>query len=103
VPVALIDSSSLQQDLMCRVLGHCRVGNEIDGEIGDLKSADAAAAPGHNFTYLRYDLLFSPEQIARAQQIASSGFAIDNLKLIPLLRDIGAAYAAEKLRDEDLL
>ncbi|MGB7550013.1 MAG: hypothetical protein WBM15_00430, partial [Chromatiaceae bacterium] len=103
VPVALIDSSSLQQDLMCRVLGHCRVGDEIDCEIGDLKGADPSAAPGRNFTYLRYNLHFSPEQIARAQQVANTSFEIDNLKLIPLLRDIGAAYAAEKVRGEDLL
>lgn len=109
VPVALIDSSTLQQDLLCRVLGQCRVGDEIDCEIGDLRhgasgvGAGDGAPTGNHFTYLRYNLLFTPEQIIRAQRVASTGFAIDNLKLIPLLRDIGAAYAAEAVRAEDLL
>jgi hypothetical protein len=107
VPVALIDSSTLQQDLLCRILGQCRVGDEIDCEIGDLKDGVTATASGNtsgnNFTYLRYNLLFTPEQITDAQRVASTGFAIDNLKLIPLLRDIGAAYAAERVRAADLL
>ena len=115
VPVALIDSSSLQQDLLCRVLGQCRFGDEIDCEIGDLKDGGAGANPsnvrgeasgkasGNHFTYLRYNLLFSAEQIALARKVARTGFDIDNLKLIPLLRDIGAAYAERNLRSEDLL
>jgi hypothetical protein len=102
VPVALIDSSSLQQDMMCRVLGECRVGGEIDSEIGDLKISSPEQARGRNFTYLRYDHLYSPEQIAQAQKITHSGFALDNTKLIPLLRELGAAYAAEHVRMEDL-
>lgn len=102
VPVALIDSSSLQQDMICRVLGDCRVGGEIDSEIGDLKFCSPEPSAGRNFTYLRYDQLYAAEQIARAQKITHSGFALDNTKLIPLLREIGAAYAAEHVRMEDL-
>lgn len=103
VPVALIDSSSLQQDMMCRVLGECRVGGEIDTEIGDLKADLAPLSSGRNFTYLRYDLRYSAEQVAQAQKITHSGFALDNTQLIPLLREIGAAYATEHVRTEDLL
>jgi hypothetical protein len=103
VPVALIDSISLQQDMVCRVLGDCRAGSDIDSEIGDLKEHDPAAALGKKFAYLRYDHLYSAEEIARAQVITHSGFALDNTKLIPLLREIGATYAAEHVRAEHLL
>ena len=103
VPVALIDSSSLQQDMMCRVLGECRVGGEIDTEIGDLKAGLTPLSSGRNFTYLRYDLRYSPEQVQQAQKITHSGFALDNTMLIPLLREIGAAYATQHVQAEDLL
>ena len=103
VPVALIDSISLEQDMVCRVLGDCRVGSDIDSEIGDLKVLDPAALLTKKFTYLRYDHTYSPEEIAQARMIAQSGFALDNTKLIPLLRQIGAAYAAEHVRIEDLI
>ena len=102
VPVALIDSSSLQQDMMCRVLGDCREGGEIDSEIGDLRPSTLAPPTTKHFTYLRYDHLYTAEQTARAQHITHSGFALDNTKLIPLLREIGTAYAAEHVRIDDL-
>jgi hypothetical protein len=102
IPVALIDSSSLQQDMLCRVLGDCRFGAELDLEIGDLKACGPEGAGCRNFTYLRYNHDYTPEQLAKAQQITKSGFGIDNLKLIPLLREIGATYAAHHLRAEDL-
>lgn len=103
VPVALIDSSSLQQDMVCRVLGDCRVGSDIDSEMGDLKNQDPSVALTKKFSYLRYDHLYSAEEISRAQMITHSGFALDNTKLIPLLREIGAAYALENVRAEHLL
>lgn len=103
VPIALIDSSSLQQDMMCRLLGSCRVGGEIDSEIGDLKAIPAELLGRRNFTYLRYDHPYTTEQIARAQEITNEGFALDNTNLIPLLREIGSNYAAENVRGEDLL
>jgi hypothetical protein len=102
VPVALIDSSSLQQDMMCRLLGQCIVGGEIDSEIGDLRASGPEPASDRHFTYVRYDHLYSAAQIARAQEITHSGFAMDNTRLIPLLREIGSAFAAEHVRAEDL-
>jgi hypothetical protein len=102
VPVALIDSSSVEQDMICRALGECRAGGEIDSEIGDLKNCGLEKQRPASFGYARYDLLYTPDQIARAQSITHQGFALDNTKLIPLLRELGAAYAAEHVRIEDL-
>ena len=101
VPSSLIDSSSVQQDMVCRVLGDCRAGGEIDSEIGDLKASGQEQTSTRQFTYFRYDHLYTPEQIAQAEKITNSGFALDNMKLIPMLREIGAAYAAQHVRSED--
>jgi uncharacterized protein len=103
VPVALIDSSIQQQDIVCRLLGDCRVGGDIDSEIGDLKAGSGGANAAKRFAYLRYDLVYSAVQIAGAEKIDRRGFAIDNLELIPLLREIGAAYADRFVVPEDLL
>lgn len=102
VPVALIDSINLEQDMVCRILGDCREGTDLDSEIGDLKEQSSALAATKKFSYLRYEHLYTPEEIAEAQAVTHSGFALDNTKLIPLLRRIGAAYAAEHVRLEHL-
>ena len=103
IPLALMDSISLQQDMLCRVLGDCRLGRELDSEIGDLRGYEADALQTKKFAYLRYDHTFTAPEFARAQEITKAGFALDNIRLIPLLREIGAAYASDKVRIEDLV
>jgi predicted acylesterase/phospholipase RssA len=52
---ALLGSTATQQDLLCRLLGDCRVGAPIDLEVGDLRGPDRLLAEPL-FTYVRYDL-----------------------------------------------
>lgn len=88
VPLALIDSSVTQQDLMCRVLGRCRFGEEIDSEVGALRAPSLLEAGEQKFSYVRYDTrlvrLLENEGLPR----------IDDLGSARRLREVGQAYAA---------
>lgn len=54
IPSALMTAALHEQDTLCRVFGHCLVGDSIDAEIKDLK--DTPAPGGNNlFTYMRYN------------------------------------------------
>ena len=54
VPEALIHSAVVQQDYLCRVLGECRYGPELDHELGTLVGG-AGLLPEPLFAYVRYD------------------------------------------------
>lgn len=103
IPVALMDSINVEQDVICRTIGLCRVGEEIDSEMGDLKDATPTALATKRFTYLRYDHCFTPGELELARQQSKGDFALDNLLLIPFLREIGSRYAQEHVRAEDLI
>jgi hypothetical protein len=59
IPSALIGGALAEQDLLCRIVGRCRFGAEIDSEVGDLVDAVGECAHGpfapKKFTYVRYD------------------------------------------------
>jgi len=71
VPLALLDASQNEQDVLCRIFGRCRYGDSIDTEIGDfIQNDDAIARDGggpfapKKFTYMRYNPNISPEGLA---------------------------------------
>jgi uncharacterized protein len=101
IPSALMESISQQQDIICRMIGHCKEGEPIDSEIGDLRGpADSVAEK--KFNYVRYDHLFTADEMNLARQTSKSGITLDNLMLIPFLRELGARYAEAHVRAEDL-
>ena len=55
IPGALMLASQQEQDFLCRVFGKCLLGDEIDGEIGDLLETKGPLN-SKLFTYLRYDV-----------------------------------------------
>ena len=59
--------------------------------------------PRKRFTYLRYDHCFTLEELASAKLQSKRGFALDNVLLIPFLQEIGASYAEEHVKSEDLI
>jgi len=63
IPSALLYSASVQQDVLCRVLGRCRSGDQLDREIGDLIGSNGLAQP-KLFTYLRYNVDLSSQGLA---------------------------------------
>lgn len=88
-----------QQDLLCRVLGRCLSGGVLDSELGDLISSSSATREPKHFTYLRYDHVFTEEEQAEYRRRTKSrgSFALDGLKGIDLLRELGEKVAAEQV------
>jgi hypothetical protein len=103
LPVALMDSINLQQDMLCRTIGYCREGEPIDSEVGDFRDVAATEIPERKFTYMRYDHPFTAEEITAAKKHGKAGLSLDNLRLIPFLQQIGRDYAEGHVRAEDLV
>lgn len=103
IPIALMDSISLQQDMICRTIGYCKEGDQIDSEIGTLRAVPAIEFAQRKFTYLRYDHVYQPDEIELARKYGKGGLTLDNVSIIPLLRDVGRKYAEAHVRADDLI
>lgn len=88
VPLALINSSVSQQDYLCRILGRCTHGEQLDSELGDLLAPTLLGPYEQKFTYARYDT-----RLDRLVQEKQSVPRMDDLRSIPLLKQIGEEYA----------
>lgn len=96
LPPVFMNGASVSQDLLCRSLGRCRAGQEIDREFGS--RIDAAGIAGQNlFTYVRYNADLSdealtafgvedPKQRKRVRKL-------DAVQEIPLLQALGRQAA----------
>jgi uncharacterized protein len=58
----LMNAASVEQDRLCRLLGHCRHGAHIDREVRDLIAAPDSTA--ELFTYVRYNAELSDGGLA---------------------------------------
>lgn len=105
IPSALMAAALHEQDTLCRVFGKCLSGEELDGEIGDLK--DSAAPGGKNlFTYVRYNAeltrkglnALDPTGLSDVDPVATR--KLDSIAAIPQLQRIGRAVAAAHVKRE---
>jgi hypothetical protein len=103
VPSSLMETIGLQQDMVCRVFGHCEFGEPIDTEVGDLTGNGIFPLEEKKFAYVRYNKFFSLPEIRRAEKIYKCAFGLDALKLIPFLQETGKDYALENVKIEHLL
>jgi uncharacterized protein len=103
VPRALMASLSQQQDALCRVLGECRFGALIDTEMGDLHDSGLLSSSEKKFAYVRYNRVLEAADVQPLPSGRRPRFTLDNLELIPFLRDAGRQYAAQVVRPEHLL
>jgi hypothetical protein len=94
---ALLGSVAWEQDMICRVLGDCVHGAELDSEIGALQGPGLLGPDGQKFTYVRYDQV---QKVVRAdvKELPQKEGLLDDLSLIPALQDKGAQYAAENVQ-----
>ena len=102
VPGQLMHAASAQQDTLCRVLGRCRVGGQIDREVGSLMNLAGPVAP-LLFTYLRYDVELSRKGLDALdlQDIEPSHVAkMDSVGHIKDLGRVGAALGKQRVRRE---
>ena len=103
MPAMLIDSTSVQQDMMCRVLGRCLFGDEIDSEVGAMISEGVPQTSGKQFSYVRYEHVFTDEEMRHAKATHGGDFSLDNLRIMPFFAEVGARYAERNVRLEHLL
>ena len=102
---ALLDGMAVEQDLLCRVLGRCDYGEQIDLELGDLVPGAQELMPPEDrrFRYVRYEHRFRPEEVEMMRATRKDNpLAVDNVKVVPVLMEIGRAYAEATVRAEHL-
>nr|WP_281270210.1 patatin-like phospholipase family protein [Roseimicrobium gellanilyticum] len=97
VPAALIESTSLAQDLTMRSWGRCIQGGVLDSELGHLSGKEAV---GSDFLYCRYNTEWTTDEIDRACAVSGCKFALSSVKLAPWLESEGEKYADKHVRIE---
>lgn len=101
VPAALMYAALNEQDLLCRVFGHCRYGAQIDREVGNLIDTDGLL-PQRLFSYLRYNAELTQEGLAALglpDVVPENVQKLDSVQHIPELRRVGRAVA-DQVRPE---
>jgi uncharacterized protein len=105
LPLAFFLSSTIEQDLLCRVFGRCVFGDPIDAELGDLVGLEGEGTVSPKlFTYVRYNVELSPcglESVGVRGIPISKLAGIDSIGALNELCRIGEATAA-KVRKEHL-
>ena len=97
IPHALLSAATIEQDMLCRIFGRCRVGDAIDSEIGDLVGS-RGPLERKLFTYLRYDIELSRPALDALglRHIQPSTFAhLDSIAGVPELQEVGRALATK--------
>jgi hypothetical protein len=100
VPPALLSSISLEQDLICRLLGECRFGHAVDAELGTLSESPLLALGEQKFSYVRYNHEVTEDESADLRARTGQEFTLDNLLVMPWLQEIGRRYAMEAVRPQ---
>jgi predicted acylesterase/phospholipase RssA len=104
IPSALMFAALNEQDLLCRVFGDCRAGDQIDREIGDLVGSVGPFAHDQKlFTYMRYNAELTREGLDAlgCEDIEPETVQqLDSVEGIPDLRKVGEQVAERKVRAE---
>lgn len=101
IPAALIQGIAVEQDYLCRCLGECIFGEQLDSEIGDLVGMPLAGPKW--FSYVRYNHSFLGKEAEEILAKAADLSKLDALQAIPLLRKMGRAYAVKNIKMEHLI
>lgn len=99
---ALIGSVAAEQDLLCRVMGDCVHGAVWDSEVGALEVPTLFDAKEQKFTYACYDQPLDSTH-PKIKQLPGGQAELDNLKLIPLLQELGKEYADGHVHKEHFI
>jgi uncharacterized protein len=101
IPAALIQGVAWQQDYLCRCLGKCIYGENLDSEIGNL--VEDKMPGSHWFSYVRYNQSYKAELLEEILREDPSLAQLDAVKAIPLLEKAGLKYAMEHVKLEHLI
>ena len=97
---ALIGATADNQDLICRVLGHCVHGAPIDAEVEALDHPTLLSGEEQKFTYVRYNAALDSSTLG--VPFKAKDLRLDNLAAIVPLQQVGRAYADEHVRHAHL-
>ena len=96
IPSALIAAALNEQDLLCRVLGKCLAGDELDREVGNLIGVKGPGGSEKLFTYVRYNAQLTAEGLKtlglpdiRPEDVQK----LDSVEHIVELQQVGRAAA----------
>jgi hypothetical protein len=95
----IVSTTSIEQDVACRIMGDCVYGHAIDAIMGQMQAPSLFGAGEQKFTYVRYDKALDTPELVVTRPLRSE---MDNLKLIPSLAGLGREYAAEHVKWEHL-
>jgi uncharacterized protein len=101
VPRALMDTSSMQQDFVCRTMGKCLYGAVMDSELGDMCQEDGLPKM---FSYVRYNQAYRTKDILDLEaKYGNRVTNLDSVASIPALIEIGHEYAQSHVSLEHLI
>jgi uncharacterized protein len=101
IPPALIQGIAWEQDYICRCLGRCLCGEDLDEEVGPLLGVTLPGEPW--FSYVRYNQSFNAVQAEALLQTHPMLARLDAVTAIPILRELGRAYAQDHVRLQHLV
>jgi hypothetical protein len=101
IPAALVQGIALEQDFLCRCLGECIFGEPIDDEVGDLMATSLSGPKW--FSYVRYNRSYLGIEAEKLLDTGSKLATLDAVEAIPLLQEVGRAYAEEHIKIEHLM
>lgn len=96
IPSALMYAALNEQDMLCRVVGKCLYGHELDRELGDLIGVKGPVGPDKLFTYVRYNAELTTEGLASLGLPDIDSANVQKLDSVAHIRDlqrVGAAVA----------
>jgi hypothetical protein len=98
---ALMYTSAVEQDLLCRSFGKVVAGDKIDSEVGDLADSPAIGEQSM-FTYARYNADLTPRGLARLGLAYDEKvtFSLDCLDSIQACIEVGQKVAQEIVKPE---
>ena len=103
IPSALMNAATAGWDMVCRVLGECRFGGEVDREFGAMiqKPGEHSNWTGDKqFAYVRYDPLTNQQGLSDLglSEVSEDALSrMDDVSLIPELQRVGEAYGKKFL------
>ena len=106
IPAALLQSMGWQQDFVCRCLGDCIFGGNLDVEAGDLRCDNPLSAPppGRSwFSYVRYNRTYKKKEMQEVLREHPDLASISAVGAIKRLTAIGKEYADENVKIEHLV
>jgi hypothetical protein len=96
IPPALIQGIAWEQDYICRCVGKCLYGETLDDEIGTMMDVPLPGTPW--FSYVRYNQSFKAEEAEALLQTHPQLAQLDAVTAIPILRELGRAYAEQHVQ-----